>query len=188
MRTIILSLAASFAIFAAPAPAASRTAPPAEGMGAVLARAAARSGQWVSAARLWRDVTVARPADPQAWAALGEALSRIGQPDDAVSALARAQQLNPRARGLAVNLGRAQLQRGNGPAAAAAFEAAVAEAPKDPAGWTGLGIARDLMGEHAAAREAYARALAIDPLNRAARHNDALSLELAAAAQPGRAP
>jgi Flp pilus assembly protein TadD len=149
----------------------------------VLARAAARSGQWQAAARLWREVTLANPADAEAWAELGAALTRTGAPGDAVAALARADTLAPGRPGIAFSLGRAQLALGNGSAAAAAFQAATVARPDDPRGWTGLGVARDLQGEHAAAREAYARALAIDPLNAAARNNLALSQRLAPESQ-----
>jgi Flp pilus assembly protein TadD len=173
------------------APAAARE--PAEtaksaGLAAVLARAAARSGQWESAARLWRQRTIAAPMDAEGWAGLGEALSRTGEGADAVAALARAEELAPGRPGLALLLGRAQLQQGNARAALAAFTAATDANPRNPAGWTGLGIAHDLLDEPTEAQIAYGRALGIDPLNAAARHNLALSRSRQAAAQPGAAP
>lgn len=175
-----------------PAPlAAAKPVQPAEAAGRmtpVLARAAARSGQWEAAARLWRTATLENPADPVAWAQLGDALSRIGEPASAVAALARAAALNARDPGIALSLGRAQLAQGNGKAAAAAFTTATARKPEDPRGWTGLGVAQDLLGDHAAARIAYARALDIDPLNSAARHNLALSLAIAPQAVPAQMP
>lgn len=166
-----------------PAPLGARpdpaTASAPDRMTPVLARAAARSGQWQAAARLWRELTLANSADAEAWAGLGSALSRTGPPADAVAALARASALSPGRAGIDVDLGRAQLALGNGVAAAAAFQAATLARPGDPRGWTGLGVARDLLGDHIGARAAYARALDIDPLNAAARNNLALSQRLA---------
>ncbi len=188
MRTLPFLLLTLIAAFGATAPAVAglRAADQRQqGMTGVLARAAARSAQWDSAARLWRDVTLAQPDDAGAWAALGEALARTGRPADAIAALARAAELDPLLPGIAPNLGRAQLQQGNAAAAAAAFGAATSATPKDPGAWTGLGIARDLMGDHPAAQQAYARALALDPLHRAARHNHALSLRMQAAGMAG---
>ena len=174
-------------VVAGPREAATAPGAPA-GLAPVLARAAARSGQWESAARLWRARTIANPADAEAWAGLGEALSRTGASADAVAALARAAELAPGRPGLALLLGRAQLQQANPRAALAAFQAATDAQPRNPAAWTGLGIAHDLLGEAQAAQSAYARALAIDPLNTAARHNLALSRAQEAAARPGAAP
>ncbi len=67
-------------------------------------------------------------------------------------------------------------------AARAAFAAYTMARPGDARGWTGLGVALDLAGAHGEAQAAYGRALAVDPLNRAARHNLALSLALASQA------
>ncbi|MBS3960826.1 MAG: tetratricopeptide repeat protein [Sandarakinorhabdus sp.] len=178
-RTLTLVLVAALL---APLPLEARQPGPAsaapDSLTPVLARAAARSGQWEAAARLWRKATLENSADPIAWAQLGEALSRIGEPASAVAALSRATALNSRDPGIALSLGRAQLAQGHGKAAVAAFTSATARNPADPRGWTGLGVAQDLVGNHAAAQQAYARALGIDPLNRAARHNLALSLAI----------
>lgn len=189
MRAHLIAAGLALALCAPPLAARERPAPKASGaaLAPVLARAAARSGQWDSAARLWRARTVADPQDAEAWAGLGEALSRVGEGQDAVAALARAAELSPGLPGLALLVGRAQLQQGNARAALAALGAATEAEPRNPAAWTGLGIAHDLLGETAEAQAAYARALAIDPLNRAARHNLALSRAQAAAQQPGAA-
>ncbi len=190
---LVRLVVALLALLLCPVPAAdARDRPEAlrvqAGLGPVLARAAARSGQWESAARLWRARTQAEPMDAEAWTGLGEALSHMGDGSDAVAALARAAELSPGRPGLALLLGRAQLQQGNARAALAAFGAATGTNPRNPAAWTGLGIAHDLLGEAEAAQLAYGRALAIDPLNRAARHNLALSRAQQASARPGAAP
>jgi Flp pilus assembly protein TadD len=77
--------------------------------------------------------------------------------------------------GLWLPRGRAALALGDNAAAQAAFTAYTLSRPADARGWTGLGVALDLAGNTAEAQAAYARALAVDPLNRAARHNLALS-------------
>ncbi len=151
---------------------------------AIVARAAARSGQWQAAARLWRAITVAAPTDAAAWAGLGAALVRLDAPQDAVAALDRAEDLAPDQAGVALDRGRAELALGHGIAAAAAFVSATRINPGDPRGWTGLGIAHDLLGAHAAAASAYDRALAIDPLDVAARHNRQVSALMALAVSP----
>ncbi len=144
-------------------------APPAEpSLNSAMARAAARAGQWQAAARLWRLQTQAEPASGAAWAGLGQALDA----------------------GLWLPRGRAALALGNAAAARAAFTAYTASRPDDARGWTGLGVALDLAEQHGEAQAAYARALAVDPLNPAARHNLALSqaLSQALARAPARAP
>jgi len=151
---------------------------------AIVARAASRSGQWQAAARLWRAITVATPTDAAAWAGLGAALVRLDAPGDAIAALGRAENLAPDQAGVALDRGRAELALGHGPEAAAAFDSATRANPGDPRGWTGLGIAHDLLGAHASAASAYDRALAIDPLNVAARHNRQVSASMALAASP----
>lgn len=157
---------------------------PLPGLAPALARSAARAGHWQAAARLWRDLTVARPRDAAAWAGLGHALLALDQPADAALALDRAALIGPADAALWLDRGRAALALDDARAAHAAFAALTAARPDDARAWTGLGIAHDLAGDHTAAQAAYARALAIDPLNTAAQRNSALSRQIAAAAPP----
>jgi Flp pilus assembly protein TadD len=168
MRACVLAIL----VAAAPALAEPQAPPP---LGEVMARAASRAGQWPAAARLWRQQTQAEPSNGQAWAGLGVALLEQGEAGDAAIALERAALLLPGDAGLWLHRGRAALALGQHEAARTAFAAFTASRPGDPRGWTGLGVAHDLAGDHAAAQTAYARALAVDPLNAAARHNLALS-------------
>lgn len=162
-------------------------APPAEpSLNSAMARAAARAGQWQAAARLWRLQTQAEPGSGAAWAGLGQALLEQGEAGDAAIALDRAALLLPTDAGLWLPRGRAALALGNAAAARAAFTAYTASRPGDARGWTGLGVALDLAEQHGEAQAAYARALAVDPLNPAARHNLALSQALSHG--PARAP
>ncbi len=189
-----LALIAAAAAFG-PAPAdararaASSAAAPTPSLLPALASAAARAGQWERAAGLWRQVTIDTPADGRAWAALGEALIAIDEPAAARAALERAAGLiGSDAPGLAYHQGRASLRLGDGREAAAHFERAAVAAPGDPRVWTGLGVAQDLAGDRAAARAAYDRALALDPLHAAALHNRARSAALSAASGPADPP
>lgn len=176
MMRALLALGAVLLVAAEPAPAPA--------LHSVMARAAARAGQWQAAARLWRAQTLAEPAGGEAWAGLGRALLEDGDASNAAIALERAAQLLPDDAGLWLPRGRAALALGDNTAAQAAFAAYTVSRPGDARGWTGLGVALDLLGQHGEAQAAYGRALAVDPLNRAARHNLALSQGLAALAAP----
>lgn len=168
MMRALLALAAVLLVAAAPAPA----------LNTAMARAAARAGQWQAAARLWRAQTLAEPGSGEAWAGLGQALLEDGQAGDAAIALERAGSLLPGDAGLWLPRGRAALALDDPAAARAAFANYTMSRPTDARGWTGLGVALDLAGQHGEAQAAYGRALAVDPLNRAARHNLALSQSL----------
>ncbi len=172
---VLAMLAGSPAIAARP-PRPEAAAPT---LAPALARAAARAGQWQAAARLWRDLTIARPGDAAAWAGLGHALLALDQAEDAALALDRAATIGPVDAALWLDRGRAALALDDAAAAHDAFAALAAARPDDARAWTGLGIAHDLAGDHAAAQTAYGRALAIDPLNSAAQRNIALSRQLA---------
>lgn len=176
MMRALLAASAVFMVAAAPAPAPA--------LNSVMARAAARAGQWHAAARLWRTQTLAEPSSGDAWAGLGMALLEDGEPGDATIALERAALLLPGDAGLWLPRGRAALALGDHAAAHSAFASYTMSRPGDARGWTGLGVALDLIGQHDEAQVAYARALTVDPLNRAARHNLALSKSLAAPAVP----
>lgn len=160
---------------------------------AALARAAAQAERWDTAARLWRDLTLARPDDAAAWAGLGHALLGLDRTDDAAAALDRAMALVPSVTAFApgdaaqapadtslvLDRSRAALQQGDGATARRLFAALAARRPADPRVWTGLGVALDLGGRHGEAQQAYDRALALDPLDAAARANMAISRQLA---------
>ncbi len=154
-------------------PATARSPAPADpaAMNRLLARAASRAGQWPAAARLWRAVTLASPGDAAAWAGLGGALMAEGEAEAAAAALDRAVALGAGDADLWWQRGRAALALQESAMAYFAFAALAAAAPSDPRGWIGLGIAHDRAGNRTAARASWARALALDPLNAAARHN-----------------
>lgn len=164
-----------FAMIATPALAAR---PPRPDPTAAVAAAAQRSGQVVMAAKLYRDATRANPTDATAWTGLGEALASGGRAGEALAAFERAGELGPATPGLARLTGRAQLGVGQIAAAETSFRRATTTAPADARGWVGLGVALDLQRRHADAQAAYAAALRIDPLDRAARNNLALSIAL----------
>ncbi len=152
-----------------------------------LAQAVARVGQWGMATRMFREATQTDPSSDAAWAGLGEALLENGQAAEALSALRRAEMSGPLRKGglapapgiIARLTGRALIALGRGPEAETAFRAATAALPADPRAWVGLGVALDLQHQTAPAQVAYARALALDPLNVPARNDVALSLALA---------
>lgn len=173
---IRLLIAAALPMLAVPTHAAAPLAR--EQAQSSLAAAALRGGQWPLAERLLRQAIAERPADASAWRGLGETLLRLGRAGDARAALARAATLMPVDAALRSLIGAAALDAGMPLEAETAYTAVTAERPADARAWVGLGIARDLLGRHAAAREAYGRALQIDPLSVPARNNLALSFAL----------
>lgn len=170
-KYILVALAALLALPALAAPPAPRT-------GLAFAAAAARTDQNKLAARLYREATRANPLDADAWFGLGRALDADDHLGEALAALERAGELRPDLPGLNKARGRSELRAGNLAAAETAFRAASTEAPADPRGWVGLGVALDLQKRHVEAQSAYAGALRADPLDRSARNNLALSVAL----------
>jgi Flp pilus assembly protein TadD len=67
------------------------------------------------------------------------------------------------------------------------FAAVVDQVPNDTRGRVGLGVALDTLGRHAEAQAQYRHALEINPSNRTAINNLALSLALADRASEGEA-
>ena len=111
-----------------------------------------------------------KPEELQGWAILSTAYLRLGRLEDAETALARALELagtdNARAASIAVNYGEALVALHGGqvvPAAKAAFERALVDAPKDPAARYYMGLALLQAGDAASALAAWRRIVAEAP-------------------------
>lgn len=115
-----------------------------------LARAAAASGDYVSAERHYRDALKTDGQDPRLWNGLGIALNRLNRFADAAEAFQRAASLSPGVAGLQLNVGIALYRAGKLAEAAQALEK-VQE----------LEQARELLGTTYVALERYDRALPI---------------------------
>ncbi len=86
-----------------------------------------------------------------------------GSPDERIETLRRSAERSPRDGALRSNLGFLLLERGDVPAAAEAFESAVAVTPARAEAWLGLAMARLRTKELEGAGEAARRAAALDP-------------------------
>lgn len=122
------------------------------------------------------DQALARNAnDREALIRKGEALSMLKRNEEAEAVFTKVLALDPGNTRALLGIGRIRL--GRDPSRAAEwFMKALAREPRNAAALNDLGIARDLLGEHEAAREAYRKALDIAPDNLAARINLGLSL------------
>jgi len=124
------------------------------------------------------DLTLARdPHRTDALVTKGDALYSMGLREEARTVYRQAVDLDPRLETAQLGLGRTLVQ--SDPAAAeAAFLAAASARPDDSAALNNLGIARDLLGHHTEAQEAYRRALAVAPWAADVKVNLGLSLAL----------
>ncbi|MBK9033492.1 MAG: tetratricopeptide repeat protein [Myxococcales bacterium] len=98
-----------------------------------------------------------------AWQSLGELRAAAGQLDQAVEAYAHAIKARPHDVDARLGLAAVQLRAGRGADAIATYRALVVVEPRAVTGWSELGRALAASGELAAARDAWAQALAIDP-------------------------
>jgi len=93
---------------------------------------------------------------------LADAYSQAGRPQDAAELYRRMRRVRPEDADLAFNLGVSELQLRHYPAAAEAFEAALA-LRQDGAYWVNLGVAREGMGDLNGAAEAYRQGIRLAP-------------------------
>jgi len=124
------------------------------------------------------DLTLARDSrNAEALIAKGDALYAMGLREEARPAYRQAVDLDPKLGPAQMGLGRTLVQS-DPTAAEAAFLAAVSARPDDSAALNDLGIARDLLGRHNEAQEAYRSALVIAPGAADVKVNLGLSLAL----------
>ncbi len=142
-----------------------------------LAEATLAGGDPRAAVELYRRAIEAEPDAVGPRLALADAYYRLGAFTEARVAYAAAQNDAPAQ--AHIGLGRVALGLMESEVAARHFEAALAIAADDVAALNGLAVAHDLGGRHREAQQAYVRALALDPTNRAVANNQALSLMLA---------
>jgi tetratricopeptide (TPR) repeat protein len=102
----------------------------------------------------------ANPADAGLWAALGNALVRAGRPGEAVAALGKASSRDTSAQ---TYLAVAYAVQGDAKKALEILEKAVADNPDHALAWINLGITHEALGNRAAARAAYDKAVVLQP-------------------------
>jgi len=158
--------------------AACSSQPPAPaGSGVSVAEQELRSGSPALAMQVTQSILQHTPDDVTALLIQGDAAAQLGKTDDASTAFTHALRLQPNSVRGQIGLGRLRLAT-DPTEAATLFGEVVKREPNNINGWNNLGIARDLLGQHREAQEAYRRVHALDASNTAGTVNMALSLAM----------
>ena len=148
-----------------------------EHSGVVVAEEALRNGSPVLALQIAQNILAKSPDDVPALLIRGDASMQLGKSYDAEAAFLLALRLQPGSARGQMGLGRLRLAT-DATEAAALFQDAVRQEPRNLIALNNLGIARDLLGQHRQAQESYRGVRAIDPGNAPAQVNLALSLAM----------
>ena len=176
---LLLSLLLFSACTASQPPSFSNKAP-----GLDVADAALASGAPETALRIAQRILATDSSNVAAMIRAGEAQAALGQRDAAAQTFNRALAIAPNRPEAALGLGRLQLA--TDPAAAVAlFQRLIDRDPHNVAALIDFGIAKDLLGHHGDAQQAYRRALALEPDRHAASINLGLSLAISGDPQQG---
>lgn len=104
-----------------------------------------------------------KPAQPEFYVELGQALLGGGKRNEAVAALEKARALRPASAVVALNLADALTQAGQPERAAQVATGALKGAPQNPLLWYQLGIAHSSAGKAEEAIAAFRKSIALDP-------------------------
>ena len=126
-------------------------------------------GLWQEALAELEAATRLAPDVANGWNNLGSVYLALQRPADAVRAFRRALEAGSGEAVVRRNLAGALLEMGDLPEARRQIEITLRLSPADPAGWLRLGRIASAQGDAPTAREAYRRALALDPTLEAAR-------------------
>ena len=140
-----------------------------------LAVAARAGGDYATAIRMLRRHLADNPVDANALLELGETLHEAEAYDEAIEVFTHANTVTLGSSVAYIGLGRAELAMRRPAAALAAFGEVLEDDPQDIVALNGRGVAMDMQGDHAAAQDAYAQALAVRPNNHLVESNLALS-------------
>ncbi len=139
-------------------------------------------GDLATAVTMYRRVADIAPFNPQPYLAMGDTLLALGAYNDATKAYHDAI-----SRGATVDayrgLGNALIGQGQPGLALTQFDEAIRRAGDDVRGYSGKGVALDMLGDYAAAQRVYRRALEIDSDNKTVLNNLGLSLAFSGAPQ-----
>jgi Flp pilus assembly protein TadD len=136
-----------------------------------------RSGSPALALQMTQSILQHTPDDVTALLIQGDAAAQLGKAGDANTAFTHALRLQPTSVRGQLGLGRLRLAT-DPTEAATLFGEVVKREPNNVNAWNNLGIARDLLGQHREAQEAYRRVHALDASNTAGTVNMALSLAM----------
>ena len=143
-----------------------------------IADTALRSGDAESAVGLFQEATLTDQGSLPAALGLGEAMLVVGRDLEATRAFERALAIMPGSPEARYGYARAMIAINRPEVAADQLRSLVAEAPTNIAALNALGVAQDLLGDHAAAEATYRQALGVMPGAESVRNNLALSLAL----------
>lgn len=143
-----------------------------------VAASTAASGDVATAAALYRRAHSMDETDAKALIGLGNALSGMGSYEGAAEAYRKAIGLAPDDPDALHGLGNSLIALDQ-PAAAIDHYEAVLKTRQDARSYNGLGVAHDMMGDHAGAQAYYKTGLKAAPGNLSLRNNLGLSLALA---------
>lgn len=152
--------------------------------GVAVAEEAIRNGSPVLALQITQEILARTPDDVPALLMQGDAATQLGKINEADAAFQHALRLKPGSVRGKTGLGRLRLGT-DAAEAAALFQDVVKLEPRNLQALNNLGIARDLLGQHREAQDAYRQVRGLDPTNRAAQVNLALSLSLSGQAAEG---
>jgi len=170
-------LAWSTVAFAAPGPVRD-TPQKSEEAFMKAAETAAQAGDMNSASAFYQRAAQLAPKDPKPLADLGAAMAKAGNLTGAVEAYRGALARAPSDWRIDLELGRLALRMDRPQDAFSYFETVKGVHPL-AAAFNGLGVAEDLLGDHAAAQNAYAQGLKETPEDPTLRNNLGLSQALA---------
>ncbi len=140
------------------------------------------SGDPAAALGLYQRAKEMSVADARPLIGMGMVYNQIGAPKDAAEAFRQALDIDPDSADALRGLGHALVALDRPEAALAHYRAAI-EIRQDPRSYGGLGVALDMLGDHAAAQQAYEEGLALAPDNLALRNNLGLSRALSGDAE-----
>ncbi|MGB5525227.1 MAG: tetratricopeptide repeat protein [Gemmatimonadota bacterium] len=140
-------------------------------MQAALVQAAVliEAGDAAGARELYTQVVEADPSNLAAATGVADTYAAEGQYAEAVERYRAILRMEPSRYDAQVGMARASLGAGNSEEAARWFDLALTQNRNDVGSWVGLGTARARLGQESGARDAYERALELDPANEAAR-------------------
>ena len=144
-----------------------------------VANASARRGDWPIAASLYRRARSLNPENFDAAKGLATAFGKLGAHNEAIEAWQHALKLKPTDTGALRGIGTALIRIDEPEKALPYFEQALTasgEASNDPKLYSGMGVASDMVGEHALAQSFYRTGLKNAPKDLGLRNNLALSL------------
>ncbi|MBE7210174.1 MAG: tetratricopeptide repeat protein [Gluconacetobacter diazotrophicus] len=152
-----------------------------------VADSALSNGDPDFALRIAQRMIAADPNNAAAWVRQGDAFAAMENPFQARGSYQKALALSPAAVGAQMGMGRLAIRSNPGEAVGWFRRVLERRSDQEPAANNDLGIALDLLGQHAAAQDSYRRALDLQPDLSAAQVNLGLSLALSGHAREGAA-